>query len=163
MWRSPGRADPPTWVFLLGTRYQGCWVRQQWLILLPTSETKDVTSNIPCSFNNSLEVCHPWLCLNLLKLFLLLVNRSLLCNEFIEIYNCHPSFWSCHLGEPQWLTWLPRFTHECLNLPHFFWAFLAKLESPRWLQWPQFTYHAYTVPSFLKLFAVWSWKLLSTG
>lgn len=44
--------------------HKGCCGRE-WLILLPTSKTKAVTSNIPCSFNNPLEICHLWLCLNL--------------------------------------------------------------------------------------------------
>lgn len=64
--------------------HQECCGRK-WLILLPTVKTKNIISNIPCSFNNSLEICHLWLCLNLFEdffFFLLLVNRSFLCNEF---------------------------------------------------------------------------------
>ena len=74
---------------------------RQWLILLPTSETKDVTSNMPCSFNNSLEVCHPWLCLNLFEA--IFKNIAHLCQH---------TQW--RLAQQDWHSWL--LDTNCLQL-----------------------------------------------
>jgi hypothetical protein len=95
--------------------------------LLPTSKTKDVTSNIPCSFNDPLEICHPWLWI-FLKLFLFLVNRTFLCNEFNDftIFHLNPVTW---VSQRDWL----HHPHQHMNvstcLPSF-WALLAELEAP---------------------------------
>lgn len=87
------------------------------MTLLPTSKTKDLTSNTPCSFNDSLEICHPWLHLNLFEAIFMF---CVLCKSSMTLQS---ATW---ILSPEWMTSFTTQVHTqrpqpALLLPGHFW------------------------------------------
>lgn len=105
-----------SWVLCWTTCHRDAVAGNDWF-LLPTSKTKNVTSNIPCSFSNSLEICHPLTSFISFWSYFYFYWTGASCVMSSTILQLVT--WSCHLGALRWLDSPPGSTHTFLNLPHF--------------------------------------------